>query len=352
MKPYLRIMTSVTLLGVTAIATPSYAAEVEFHGFVRTAYDVSNSTAKYAEVDDNRGDWGGTQAGLAFLTTLDDKWSIAGQYHASAASGSLVLDWALANFQFIETTKLVFGRQKYPLGLITENVDVGVTYPWARPPQELYHLEISADSPNIFFESFDGASVVYATGDDWEFTVQPFVGQLGYSAESTNYLRQMNGLKLSTESDILELQVGYVVSTITVENSVQEAAKSTVNFGVKLEIDDLLVMAEAADNKVRNNDHFNTKGAYLSVAYTFGMFQPYVYGAMAEGHKIGTNTEGNLDQTSVALGTAYHYSPSVVFKAQWLNIKPDDPSLNGLLGALPDGKTTVDLLTFSVDAVF
>ncbi len=352
----LKKMTSATVLGVV-IATPSFAGEVVIHGFVRTGYDVTNSAAKYAGVDDNHGDWGSTQAGINFSTVLDAKWSIAAQIHGGVADNELRYDWAIANFQATEEARIIFGRQKYPLGLVTENVDVGVTFPWARPPQELYHLEISSESPNFFVEGFDGISVVYASGDDWEFTAQPFTGQSGYSTTSTDYVRQMNGIKLAAENEMVSLQVGYAASRVTTATvgavaALSENAKTTINFGAKVEINNFTLMLEAADTQVTNSDEFDTKGAYISVDYLVGRYQPYVYIAQAEGHKATGAAKGKLDQQSVAVGLAYHYKPSIVFKAQWLNVKPDDPAADGLLAALPNGETSVDILSFTVDAVF
>ncbi len=340
-----------TLLGAV-VTTPSYAGEVNLHGFVRSSFDITNSSSKYLDTDDNRGDFGSTQAGFNWSAVIDPQWTVAGQLHFNAAGNELRLDWAIASFQMNENARAILGRQKYPLGLVTQNVDIGVTYPWTRPPQEFYNLEIGSDSPNLAAEIFDGVSVEYTTGDDWEVVVQPFTGSTGYNTAASNYQRQMMGLKLGVSNDMVSLQAGISSSNLTIGTAVTEQSKTSVNIGAKVEMDNILVYAEYGDTQVKDSDLFDSKGGYLSFAYTMDKYQPVITIATLEGQKAAGASKGALDQDSIALGLAYHYNPSVIMKMQWKNIKPGDPTTDGMVKALPTGKTTVDVVSISVDAIF
>ncbi|MBL1275850.1 MAG: porin [Ectothiorhodospiraceae bacterium] len=334
------------LLCCVAVSSQATAGDVALHGFIRSAYEISNSEAPYLESVDDRGGFADSAAGVVFAASLNAQWSVAGQFHFKAVEGELNMDWAFATLQLTETTSVRFGRQKYPLGLVSENIDIGITYPWARPPSEFYRLEMGDESPNLFVESFDGLSVVYSGGDDWEFSLQPFTGQIGYSEGADNYQRQMVGLKLEVTNDMITLQAGGLSSKLTIAGDLDNQTKVTYNLGAKLEIDDFLAYAEYADSTVDSNALFESNAGYLTLGYQFSTLLPSITFASVEGHG------GNLDQTSTALALSYHYNASTVFKTQWKRIEPDDPTTDGLIEALPAGDDNVDIVSFTMDLVF
>ena len=343
-----RIHTPATtlLLCCVAVSSQATAGDVALHGFIRSAYEISNSEAPYLESIDDRGGFADSAAGLVFATSLNAQWSVAGQFHAKVGEGELNMDWAFATFQLAESTAVRFGRQKYPLGLVSENVDIGITYPWARPPSEFYRLEMGDESPNLVVESFDGLSVVYSGGDDWEYSAQPFVGQIGYSEGAANFQRQMVGLKLEAVSDIATLQAGFVSSKLTIDGDLDNQTKTTYNLGAKLEVDNFLAYVEYADSTVDSDALFESNAGYFTLGYQFGRLLPSITFASLEGHG------GDLDQTSTTLALSYNYNASTVFKAQWKRIEPDDPTTGGLVEELPAGDDSVDIASFTMDLVF
>jgi len=339
------------LLCGTAISGQALAGDVALHGFIRSAYDISNSESKYLETIDDRGSFGDTLAGLNYSVKVNPKWSVAGQLFAKASEGELGLDWAFATFTPNDTTAIRFGRQKYPLGLVTETIDIGTTYPWTRPPQEMYRTELGGESPNLIIESFDGISAVFSGGDDWEYNVQPFFGENNYTFNAGNYIRQMAGIKLETSNDMATLQAGYVSSKLTITDEsgtlkLDNQTKTSYNLGAKLEVDDFLAYVEYIDSKVSSDSDFDSTASYATLAYQTGAYLPSVTYAQLEG------SGGDLDQTSFTLAVAYQYDVSTVFKAQWKRIEPDDPTTGGLVSALPAGDDTADIASFTMDLVF
>jgi len=334
------------LLCYVAVSSQAMAGEIGLHGFIRSAFDITNAKSPYLETIDDQGGFGDSSAALMFTTSLNAQWSAAGQFHAKVGEGELSLDWGFATFQPTESMAIRFGRQKFPLGLATESIDVGTTYPWARPPAEFYRLEMSDESPNFVMENFDGLSMVYTSGDDWEFSAQPFIGQTGYSESASNYERQILGLKLEATNDDTTLQAGITSSKITIVGDLNDEAKTTYTLGAKVDVDNFLAYLEYANTQVGNSTRFDSSGGYATLGYQYDKFLPNVTFATVEGQ------DGDLDQTSTALALAYSYNASTAFKAQWKHIKPDDPTSAGLVAALPAGDNSVDLVTFTMDLVF
>ena len=62
--------------------------------------------------------------------------------------------------------------------------------------------------------------------------------------------------------------------------------------------------------------------------------------------------EGALDQTSYTLSLAYAYAVNTVIKAQLMQVKPDDPTTEGLIDELPDGDDSANVLSVTLDLVF
>ncbi len=331
------------LLGCAVMAGQATAGDVALHGFVRSVLDVSNSSSPYLETIDNKGDFGDSFAGLNYATRLDEHWSVAGQLFSKVKEGEIELDWAFATFQATNDLVVRFGRQKYPLGLVTENIDIGVTYPWIRPPVEMYSLEMGDESPNHIVENFDGISLAYTTGDEWQFTVQPLIGQHG-SSDTTQ--RKMLGLKLESRSDTTTLQAGFIRTDMNIPTELSDQSRKSFNLGAKLEVANVLAMVEYVDTEVEDSTEFDAKSSYATLGYQAGNFLPSLTYATVEGQS------GALDQDSISLALAYTYNPSVIFKAQWQNIKPNDPESDGLIEELPMGDTSVDVFSFSMDLVF
>ena len=86
MKSNFKQIAGMTILSAVLVS-PSFATDVNFHGFIRSSYDTSSSTAKYIGLIDDNGSWGGTQAGLNYSTKINSQLSIAGQLHYNVGEG-------------------------------------------------------------------------------------------------------------------------------------------------------------------------------------------------------------------------------------------------------------------------
>jgi hypothetical protein len=154
----------IKLLGLVAAAgfsTQSFAdvSEMKIRGFFSTGVtgttrddkDVANGLSadanasqskntryhKAPEIEKN------TLFGLNFNGDAGDNWTIAAQLlvDGGADDYSLVsMDWAFLTYQPNDHMAFRFGRQKTPVWMISDYVDVRKDHPWNNPPVEVYSL--------------------------------------------------------------------------------------------------------------------------------------------------------------------------------------------------------------------
>ena len=323
--------------------------DIKFNGLLRFAYEISDSEAPYLEQVDEDGTFGRSHMALNFLSKINHHWHAAGQLFART-SGELELDWAFATYYHTDSMQVRLGKQKYPLGLLTEAVDVGVAYPWTTPPAEIYQLEVGDESPNFVQENFVGVSLVYSGGDDFEWTLQPFFGEFSGEEGGGSY-KNIFGLKYEIGNETFTVQAGATTTRFFYERqapepSIEDKSKTTINFGVKYETDSFLAYAEYADTTVDDFEDFDATASYVTLGYKMNKMTPAVTFATLEGQ------EGALDQTSYTLSLAYAYAVNTVIKAQLMHIEPDDPTTEGLIDELPDGEDSANVLSVTLDLVF
>ena len=58
-------------------------------------------------------------------------------------SHTVKTEWAYFSYELTNNTTIKAGRLRVPFFLLSESVDVGFTYPWVRPPIEIYTLPMS-----------------------------------------------------------------------------------------------------------------------------------------------------------------------------------------------------------------
>jgi hypothetical protein len=80
------------------------------------------------------------------------------------------VEWANVKFQFTPDFSARVGRVALPVFQVSESRKVGLTYPWVRPPTELYHLSPVSNA--------DGLDVAYRMHfGEWTNTLQAMVGE-------------------------------------------------------------------------------------------------------------------------------------------------------------------------------
>jgi hypothetical protein len=135
------------------IAFPPLAAAVDFDwsGFATLGYAISDKPYRYQRFIDE----GGTFARDSVLggqldARLTPRLSVTLQARLAPSDDSdsgwdPTLAWAFISWRPADDFMLRVGKLRIPLMLDTENLDVGVTYPYARLPTEVYATAPTSD---------------------------------------------------------------------------------------------------------------------------------------------------------------------------------------------------------------
>lgn len=131
-----------------------------------------------------------TMLGLQWMVMPTDRWQLTAQVVARGFNFEddkqyqPKVEWLFLSYQWSPGLRTRLGRLRTPHYLFSESVEVGYSYPWARPPVQVYAALMTQ------FTHFDGVDLsVVGTWGESEWEVQWFGGQ-------------MNGSFLDTEVDI------------------------------------------------------------------------------------------------------------------------------------------------------
>lgn len=193
-------------LASTAICLPAYSGETQVSSFLRAAGAITTSDTPYLERIDKNGNTGDSHFGLNVSRQVSDNLKVAGQLYAGGGDYTMTLDWAFATLNVSEGLDIMLGKIKFPNLMVSEYVDVGIAYPWARAPQEVYSFD-AAGNPNMSLESFVGGSIMYQSYmGDFDYSAQLYVGE--QNGESGGTLSKMVGAKLVLSNDMFALHGG------------------------------------------------------------------------------------------------------------------------------------------------
>ena len=140
-------LVAVSCLGVT----PAVATDISLSGFGTLGYTKSNQPYNYERFIDNNGtiardSVAGVQADVKFTESMGA--TLQGKFARSVnndASWDTTLTWAFVSWRPSDDLLIRVGKQRVPLFLNSENMDVGVTHDFTHLPSEMYSLMPSTD---------------------------------------------------------------------------------------------------------------------------------------------------------------------------------------------------------------
>jgi len=350
-------------LAVTMSCSYAFSSDVLVSGFLRAGAaktsglkDETGEKAKYLErVNNDHADYGDTNYGVNITSNLTDEWTVAGQLWASGAEENfnLMLDWAFASYRPSSNFTANFGKIKFPNALVSEVIDVGLLYPWVRPPQEFYNME--AEGPNIVVEAFNGATLIWGgEAGDFSYSLQPFVGSITAEAGNKN---DLIGLKLAAEGDYFSAQVsqysaqlefGTVTAWPEPYQTLEGKEIKVTTSGLSVDWNNIVVMGEYGVSEVDNNTDTKTEAYYATIGYRMGRFLPHVTSAsLSRGE-----ADEEAGQESTTLGLKYQVRSDIALKTEWQKVKPKMTAAGESI--LVGGAEQEDFSVFSVaiDVVF
>jgi len=315
-------------------SSDAFSAEVKVSGFLTAAAaktsglkDEPGAKAKYIErLNNDHINYADTHYGINIRTSLSEEWTAAGQLYASGAEENynVILDWAFASYQPSPDLVANFGKIKFPTSMVSEVIDVGLLYPWIRPPQELYNLE--AEGPNIVAEAFNGTTLIWRNnvGNSVVY-LQPFIGSIP-SAAGTKH--DLTGLKLALEGDTFSAQVSHYSAEMEFETvtawpepyrTLEGKDLKVSTAGLNLDWNNIIVMGEYGSSKLDNNSETETKSYYATLGYRIGKVLPHITAASINRGEADEET----GQKSTTVGIKYELQPDVALKAEWQKVSPD-----------------------------
>ena len=224
---------------------------------------------------------------LTFYTQLTASGS---QFYSGAISESYPLnfDIAMLNYHPYDWLNIRVGRQVMPVWMTSEQIDMGVTYPWIRPPMEVYALApvksatgLGIDFKNKFSNGIRTlAGIRLGDGTYNESTQFSGTVHLKHIYAAYAELNYKNLLKLRTSVGGLNsegLAYGVNISktnpnnTITGTNTFDNTFEF-YSFGGTINWNNFLFMGEFANSKQITNANKATTNDYLYVGSTGGAF--------------------------------------------------------------------------------
>jgi len=373
--------------------------KLKINGFMTAAVSMADDTIGTAyEIQDNPNFRGDSKAGLQFDYNLGSNSSAVMQLVARSRGGEpwkVDAEWAYINYGVSDNVQARMGRLRIPLYMTSETLDVGYTYPWVRPPLELYQTAIT---------SYEGADMLikYSTGDI-QHTLQPFVGSstghhdtnvpygyygipglpganatiqlnfkdiYGVTLNSTfgNWSTKLTAMHMGIDGSLNAIDNSFIVGNILAGGplfpnvgaggQIAEISDELQYYAVGGMYDNgsLLAMAEFSTIRVAKGtlfgDSFSGQG---TLGYRIDRWTPYATYAWAQSINDADFTLTPRSMKSITMGLRRELTDQLSAKLEWNNYF--DLENNGSIGAGSDTFTgslggDVNVYTFALDAVF
>lgn len=170
-----------------ALPLASAQAEVTFHGFANIVAGQASSGDTQWGYDDDIDFKQDSLFALQASTDLGEGLSATAQIISRGENDwEAEFEWAYIAYDINEHTRLLAGRQRAPLYMYSDYLDVSYAYPWITPPEGVYNLELS---------KFDGLSITHTFSlGEFDTSAQAFFG-------SDNDDTNVQGIEVNTNFD-------------------------------------------------------------------------------------------------------------------------------------------------------
>ena len=157
---------AMALAGGLSMMSGLVQAEIQFNGFMSVGAGMTfDEDEQFAGYEDSLSFRPDSVVGLQASADLGDGLSATAQLVARGNDDSKVkAEWLYLSYQALPDLRVNVGRQRMPLYMYSDFLEVGYAYHWLRPPTTVYSSPIS---------SYDGLSALYSRYiGDLETTVQ------------------------------------------------------------------------------------------------------------------------------------------------------------------------------------
>jgi hypothetical protein len=395
-----RLQCALTLaLGLASVS--ALAVDASLSGFGTVGFARSDRSQAYQRFIDDTGTWQrDSKLGAQLDLSWSPSWGLTAQLMAQPSQRDdegyeLNPTWLFASWRPDNDTHIRLGKQRTPLYLNSENLDVGQTYEFVRLPVEMYVLSPTQDLTGLY------ASRTWQ-GSGGEFSVEAMYGATTFWSRShirdlgtrfSDIDARIGSLVLNWRGERSRLRAGWHHANSRAEADAPvhypyvppgfyqlsgEGVPTTERFrndifviGGEVELaQGWRLVAEAARNLQHDMLAPGSAAGYLAVIHQIGVWSPYASVArlVSKGRgaqlvnaldatvlpgvdaqtqqinasqRIAADAYPTYDQTSVALGTACALTPRTKLKAEWLQTRIGRRS--SLLDSPAGGETLHDV---------
>lgn len=325
------------------ICLPCYCFDYEVHGFMTLAYSRSDSSIDYDEEVNKRGEFTqGSKAGVQAHAKVSKRVDATLQLLASGRERFgkdfvPILDVGHMTVHVRDYFRIVAGKIRFPVWLISEYRQVGSLYPWINPPEEVYEIvsynSIGANDTFLGF-SLDGHIFsnenqelgyrFYHGGTDREDTED------GVTTDAT--ITNLHGLTLDYQFKNLQLKASYLIArnestTINARGNtivVTDTSLGHIEFistGIKFDNESVIGMGEFSYIRSESLAFKSVESFYIMAGKYLWESRFLLHATFAEVLN-STRATANLRQRSQILGFNYNYDHKTVFKIEWKSVEP------------------------------
>ncbi|HBC58721.1 MAG TPA: hypothetical protein DCZ03_16300 [Gammaproteobacteria bacterium] len=359
------------------LLSPLVSAERQVHhnGFLTAAFSQTDSATSYSGIAD---DINFSEMSVIGIQTKFQP--SAAQMHFTIqllARGSRGWDvdaeWAYVGFKLADAYEFQIGKIRAPMFLVSETLDVGITYPWIRPPVELYGFA------NIPFTTVNGMKAKRRFHwMDLDLQLLAYVGENPSQASSLNAFEFnltdliIGGVELlilndkwkirasyhdapelsydATDSIAADPNVGAIFSALA-PSGILSFDASFATFGGQYDSEHWLLMGEVGQRKVsasggsKNTNYFITIGRKLEsllLHVTYSEFDT-------------DSTTIVQNQSTTTIGIKKGLNPTTSIKAELSQVNLQGTGSIGLYDILPGNAVDKDpahILGIALNMVF
>lgn len=314
----------------------SWTDRTALNGFLSTHFHATDDPLYFRSTRADNGinkdgSFYGTKLGLNITSHVTDQMTVATQLFSAIQEDNYHthLDWAFVRFNLSDAFAVRTGKIKYPVGIVNEYIEVGVSYPWIQAPLAIYSE--SSSGPQATRESYTGADVLWnSSSGDWTFGADLFGGQVDLTGMT---IKKMLGLTARADwNDAVLVQASHYTGemapddpTIGMGPMMDGKSHSATVAGVKMDWHNIVAYAESAkvkmDVKMGGATPMNSDSWYATLGYRImGRFLPHYT------HQKWDQDSGNGQEIST-IGLNYSVSTNAVVKLEYSNIKTDGTGL-------------------------
>jgi len=313
------------------LSMKGHALSLDTKGFITFSYSQSNSPNEYRENISDDGEYtDGTRAGLQFSSVLSRKTEAFIQALADGDNGrdfNFSLDIAHVSYNINNDHKILAGKVRLPVWMISDYRQVGALYPWINPPEEVYEivpLEDIGANDTFYGASLEG-NVFRSNTHDLNYRFY-HGGSEREGRDIETRVKNLHGILLNYKFTDLEFKLSYLntlsMGEQTVGSEVSDISKGRTEYlssGFRYDGDRFLVMSEFSRVIGETLSYEDVKSYFIMGGIYLNDADFLVHGTFSD---VMNSSKTDLDifQKSVTLGLNYHIELSTVLKFEYKKV--------------------------------